>query len=341
MRLKGLLGQERAKAQLEAEIAAGKTAHAYMFVGPRGVGRGTAAQSLFMALNCKGADSGPGLFGKSSSAGDEPCGQCGDCRRALAWQHEDLMVVEPPSDAASAQIKVESVREVIRSLNFAPLGGGFRMVLIREAQQMNQTSANALLKTLEEPPPNNIIVLTVQDPKELLPTIASRCRKVGFSPLGEDIVAEELERRGVETQAARLKAALSGGSLGRALELDQDQMQNRLRSLSDVLSRRADTLADWSFAEDMVGSFRGPQRIDRQALAESLDLLCLLFRDRAVAAAGKPDMIWLPGQIRPMPPGRASEAFSRVRRAQAEILGNASPELALTVLLGDLRNLAA
>ena len=134
---------------------------------------------------------------------------------------------------------------------------------------------------------------------------------------------------------------LGGGSLGRALELDQDRMQTRLRSLSDVLSRRADTLADWSFAEDMVGSFRGPQRIDRQGLAESLDLLCLLFRDRAVAAAGKPEMVWLPGQIRPMPPGRASAAFSRVRRAQAEILGNASPELALTVLLGDLRKLAA
>lgn len=340
MRLSGLLGQERAKAQLEAELEAGKTAHAYMFVGPKGVGRGTAAQSLFIALNCKAAEAGPGLFGDAPPS-DEPCGQCGDCRRALAWQHEDLLVIEPPGDAASAQIKVESVREVIRSLNFAPLGGGTRLVLIREAQQMNQTAANALLKTLEEPPPDNIIMLTVQDPKELLPTIASRCRKVGFSPLSEDIVAEELVRRGAEPEAARLKAALSGGSLGRALELDQEQMQGRLRSFGEVLDRRADTLADWSFAEDMVGSFRGPQRIDRQGLAESLDLLCLLYRDKAVAAAGKADMAWLPGRSRPMNPAQAADAFSRVRRAQAEILGNASPELALTVLLGDLRNLSA
>lgn len=340
MRLDGLLGQERAKTQLEAEIEAGKTAHAYMFVGPKGVGRGTAAQSLFLALNCQGADSGPGLFGDAPQS-DGPCGQCGACRRALAWQHEDLLVVQPPSDAASAQIKVEAVREVIRSLNFAPLGGGYRVVLIREAQQMNQTSANALLKTLEEPPPNNIMVLTIQDPKELLPTIASRCRKVGFSPLSEDVVAQELERRGIDPEAARLKAALSGGSLGRALELDQDKMQGRLASMSEVLSRRSDALADWAFAEDMVGSFRGPQRIDRQGLAESLDLLCLLFRDRAVAAAGKADMAWLPGRIKAMPADQASRAFSRVRRTQAEILGNASPELALTVLLGDLRNLSA
>lgn len=183
-KLGAVLGHARARTILEAESAAKRLAHAYLFVGPVGCGRGTLARALFMAQVCE-------------TGGEEPCGTCGPCRRALAWQHEDLIVLAPPTGQASAQIKAEEVREAIRRLSFAPQGP-LRLVLIRQAEHMNLTSANVLLKTLEEPPSNNILVLTVQDAGEILPTLVSRCRRMNLSPLPETLVTEELERRGVE-----------------------------------------------------------------------------------------------------------------------------------------------
>ncbi|MCA1906673.1 MAG: DNA polymerase III subunit delta' [Desulfarculus sp.] len=327
MRLEGLLGQKRAAAQLTAEAASGRLAHAYLFVGPQGCGRGTAALALFRALNCERRD-------------DPPCGVCASCRRALAGQHEDLLILAPPHDQASAQIKVEEVREMVRSLSFAPFGGGWRLVLIRQAGQLNPSSANALLKTLEEPPPRNLLVLTVQDPAEVLPTLVSRCRRVNFKPLDEGLIASELERRGLAPEAARLKAALSGGSLGRALELDQELLAANLRTWRERLAQPGDPLADWSLAEELVAPFRGGERLDRQGLVELLDLLALYLRDCAVAAAGRPSAAFLPPELLAgagLDLERASRGFDLVRQAQSQILGNAAPELAITVLLGRLR----
>ena len=310
-----------------AEAASGRLAHAYLFVGPVGCGRGTAALALFRALNC-------------AQPADPPCGVCASCRRAIAGQHEDLLVLAPPNDQASAQIKVEEVREMVRALSFAPYGGGYRLVLIRQAGQLNPSSANALLKTLEEPPPRNLLVLTVQDPAEVLPTLVSRCRRVNFKPLDEGLIAAELERRGLAPGAARLKAALSGGSLGRALELDQDRLAATLRLWLERLARPADALADWSLAEELVAPFRGGERLDRQGLVELLDLLALYLRDCAVAAAGRAGAVFLPPELLSragIDLAQASRGFDLVRQAQTQILGNAAPELALTVLLGQLR----
>lgn len=329
MRIRGVLGQERALAQLEAEAAGGRLAHAYLFVGPQGCGRGSAALALFQALNCQQ----PGDGG--------PCGQCASCRRALAGQHEDLMVLAPPQDQASAQIKVEEVREMIRAISFPPFGGGTRLVLIRQAQQMNPTSANVLLKTLEEPPPGNLLVLTVQDPGEILPTLVSRCRRVNFQPLPEGLIAAELERRGLSASQAGLRAGLSGGSLGRALGLDEERLADQLKHVLEHLARPGGALEDWGLAEELVAPFRGGERLDRQGLAEVLDLLALYYRDQAVMAAGRPQAAFLAGAG--LAPGgaldleRASRGFELVRQCQSQLLANAAPELAVAVLLGGLR----
>lgn len=328
MRLSGVLGQDRAKAKLEAELQAGRLAHAYLFVGPEGCGRGTLALSLFQALNCEHKD------------GEEPCGECGSCRRALAGQHEDLLVLAPPQGQASAQIKVEEVREAIRTLSFAPYGGGTRLVLIREAEHLNPTSANVLLKTLEEPPQDNLIVLTVKDAKGILPTLVSRCRRVNLMPLEPGLIAGELERRGLEPGAAALKAAMSGGSLGRALQMDEARLAADLEKLIAWLRAKEGTAADWAFSEEMVKEFRGAT-IDREGLAKALDLLAVYFRDQAVSASGRPQDTLLPQTGQDLGLESAAQGFAEVRQTQAQILGNASPELALTVLLSKLRGLAA
>ena len=328
MRLTGVLGQKRALDQLSAELQAGRLAHAYLFVGPTGCGRGTTARALFMAANCQ------------EQEGEVPCGRCGSCHRLLAGTHEDFVVLAPPEEALSSQIKVEAVREVIRTLGYAPFGGGIRMVLFRGAEHLNPYSANALLKVLEEPPPGNILVLTVQDTRAILPTLVSRCRRVNFSPLDGQLIAQELERRGVAPAAAQLKAALSGGSLGRALELDEKELDQELGQLVGRLQSREGPAGDWRFAEELMRRFRGPKRIDRQGLARALDLLALYFRDAAVAAAGRPQAALLPPESAP-PSGwdldSALEGFTQVRAAQERILMNASPELVLSVLFDRLR----
>jgi len=324
VRLEGVLAQERARLQLEGELAAGRLAHAYLFVGPQGVGRTTCARALFAAANCQ-------------NPGETACGACGPCRRLAAGSHEDFLVVEPPSDSPSAQIKVEQVRQVIRTLSFAPFGGGWRMVVIREAGRLNPASSGALLKTLEEPPPNNILVLTVQDPREVLPTLVSRCRRVNFSPLDPELIMEELVRRGMDPGDARLKAAMSGGSLGRALELDPARLRRELGRLQEHLARPGGALEDWELAEALVADHRGAT-IDRQGLAQTLELWAQYFRDQAACAAGRPTAALLessPPTPQHLP--RLVEAFNQVRRAQNLILANAAPELCLTVLLSELR----
>ncbi len=325
MRIKGVIGQSRAVAQLEAEASANRLAHAYMFVGPAGVGRGTCALALFAALNCERP-----LHGAA-------CGQCGSCRRAAAAEHEDLIILEPPSQAASSQIKVEAVREAIRATGFAPYGGGKRLILIRRAENLNPASGNALLKTLEEPPPNNILVLTVGDAKELLPTLVSRCRKVAFKPLGSELIAEELVRRGADPETARLKAGLSSGSLGRALALDADLLRQGLSAWLEQLAGGGQALEDWAFAEELVGAHRRAGGLDRQGISQGLDLLALFYRDQAVRAAGKGELALLPGGAAGPGLAGACAGFSRVRRAQGEILANAAPELALVVMMQKLR----
>lgn len=329
MRLSGVIGQRRAVDQLQAEADSGRLAHAYVFVGPAGVGRATTARALFRALNCQRPAEGAA------------CGECGSCRRTAAGAHEDLIVLEPPSDAASSQIKVEAVREAIRATGFAPFAGGVRMILIRRAENLNPASGNALLKTLEEPPPGNILVLTVGDPQELLPTLVSRCRKVAFRPLPPELIAAELERRGADPAAARLKAGLAAGSLGRALALDQAELRASLEAWLGHLAAGGQALEDWGFAEDLVAAHRRPAGLDRQGISQGLDLLAVYFRDAAVRAAGREELALLPEPGGGPGLAQACAGFAGVRRAQGEILANAAPELALVVMMAGLRREAA
>ncbi len=315
-------------AQLEADLDADRLAHAYLFVGPKGVGKTTTARALFAALNCTDPRDGAA------------CGRCPACHRAAAGRHEDFLLVEPEGEAATAQIKVEQVREVIRALSFPPLGKGVRVVVFRGAGQLNPAGSGALLKTLEEPPARNCLVLTVQDPKELLPTLVSRCRRVNFRPLAEELIAGELVRRGGTPEAAGLKAALAGGSLGAALALDEGLLAGELEQLLKYLAAPRDSLADWAFAEDWLARFRGGERIERPGIVQALDLWGLYLRDQATRAAGRPRAGLLDARA-PAGLGLAAAVggFDLVRQAQGQILANASPELTLAVLLGRLRAL--
>ncbi len=326
IRFPGLLGQERICHHLAMEVKSQRLAHAYLLVGPKGSGRGHLALNLFMALNCEGRAQQPA-----------PCLRCPSCLRAGKGQHENLIILAPPHGQASAQIKVEDLRESLRALAFPPLHGGTRLILIREAEQLNQASANALLKTLEEPPPHNLIILSVQETAGLLPTLISRCRRFNLQPLEADIMLTALKERGCNQPAARV--ALSGGALGQALELDPSQLQEALEYLLRQLGS-IDTLSGWwELAEYLVGQFRGKERLDRQGLVGLLGLLGQHYRDQAVQHAHRPELALLPAMdTSHISMSQALNNFNQVRVCQNKLLANAQPELALTVLFDYLKN---
>ena len=193
-----ILGQDWVVSHLKTAMLAGRLSHAYLFLGPGGVGKATTARALAAALNC----AQPGADG-------DACGTCPSCRRMQAGTHPDFLVITPEEE--KTQIKIEVIRELRRLTEYPPLGGGWRVVLIKPAEALsaqNDAAANALLKTLEEPPPQHLLVLTARGEADLLPTIVSRCHKLAFAPLPSALIIQELEK-------PALSAPLPGSPGGR------------------------------------------------------------------------------------------------------------------------------
>ncbi len=205
-RFADLLGQERAVAQLIESYVRGRIPQAYIFSGPDGVGKRSAAIVLAKLLNCRNPQDSP----------PEPCLNCPNCRKFNSDNFVDLWVVQPEGQ----QLKIEQIRELQRIVRFPPTEGGWRIAILQDAERLNPEAANAFLKLLEEPPPKNLFILIVQQPELLLSTIRSRCQRVHFSPIERELIAKFLrEEEGLSEEEARFAAALADGSLGRALEI--------------------------------------------------------------------------------------------------------------------------
>lgn len=232
-----LLGHARVVRSLEQAVRLGRLPHALLFLGPAGVGRETCARLLATGLLCDD-EAPPVPFG---------CGECRSCRRVLAGSHPDVHLVLPEAEAVarglaeaegkrqpSREIKVGQVRELNRIMRLKPYEGRSRVAIVVDAHNMNANAANALLKTLEEPGENALLVLTAPHERAVLPTIASRCMRLAFAPLPGSVLEELLRRRGVEDAGER--ARLADGSMGQALALEGgDQSVERAEALLDPL----------------------------------------------------------------------------------------------------------
>jgi DNA polymerase-3 subunit delta' len=224
-----IIGQERAIRFLKQVIARARMPHAYLFVGIPGVGKTTTAVALAQTINCEHPDQG------------EACGRCRCCRQVESGNFADLEFIEPTGQ----NIKIEQIRQLDRTFGFKPLSGRYRVTIIRQAETMTLEAANAFLKTLEEPPPGNRLILNVTEPLDLLPTIVSRCQKVAFRPLPALLIQGWLvNKKGLEQEKAAILAKLSEGSLGKALDMvDRDFLQKRagyLEGLNTLLQRPPD-----------------------------------------------------------------------------------------------------
>jgi len=331
-----ILGQARAVESLRAALGRGSLHHAYLFAGPRGVGKGTAARILAQAANCE------------AGLPDDACGRCGPCRKIAKGIHPDVWVVEeervmakggrfePKSGRTpSRDIVVDQIRELVdRRLSLRRYEGRRRFVLLDPADAMNVQAENALLKTLEEPPPDTTLVLVSGSADALLPTVRSRCLRLSFAPLPAALVEERLAAAGRTPAEARLAASLAGGSLGRALELDAPSLEERRGAVEEAAGLSPGDAGAWiSFARERAS--------DREAARETCELLLVWLRDvlaRAMAGEGAPLALSDLGSVTAAAASRIGPAEALRRRdsvaeALVALRHNAAPALALERML--------
>ncbi len=214
-----VVGQEHVKEPLLRAIREGRLAHAYLFSGPRGVGKTTTARLLAMAVGCE--------------AGERPCGACAHCQAVQRGTHPDVVEI----DAASNN-SVEDVRELRERILLAPLSAPRKVFILDEAHMLSKSAFNALLKTLEEPPPHVLFVFATTEPERMPPTILSRTQHYRFRRLTEEEIAGKLRRiledlgRSAEEEALLLVARLADGAMR-----DAESLLDRLLLLPDPLTR--------------------------------------------------------------------------------------------------------
>ena len=193
----GVIGQEQAVDRLRRAVE--RPSHAYVLAGPRGSGVLEAARCFAAALVCP----------------DGGCGTCNSCRRARSARHPDVIEFEP----AGTFVVVDQVEEMMKEAFTSPFEAERKVIVVTEADRMNEPAANKLLKTLEEPPARTHFLLLSESPDELLPTVRSRCQRIDFAALSDADVAAALVAAGVPAEAADTAARLASGRLDRARAL--------------------------------------------------------------------------------------------------------------------------
>ena len=268
LRFAFLLGHEKPKALLREAVAKNKLAHSYLFRGPDGVGKKKAARTLAAFLNCK------------TPLEHDACGRCSSCRKYSSGNHPDLIMVEPDG----AAIKIGQVRELKHQLTFPPLEARIRVIVLEDIHTMRREAANSLLKTLEEPAQDNLLILTADLKGEILPTILSRCQIIPFGPLDHgDMVQVLMQEDEMDESTALSLAALSEGSLGRAKFLWQE---NLLALRQEVIEELLLAQLNQAEAVGVVFLLSEKTAALKENISEFLALLRLWYRDILLVTAG-------------------------------------------------------
>jgi len=307
-------GHDRIVEVLRRSLRSGKTAHSYLFEGVPGCGRKKTAMALVQALFC-------------SVLPDDACGSCPSCRKIDSGNHPDIHVIAPLPD--KRDISIDQLREMQHIVSLRPYEAPRKVCIIEPAERMSVSAANSLLKTLEEPPGNALIILLTENAGMLLSTVRSRCQLIRFAPLSPEHVLALLERSGMAPDTAALLAPMAGGSLQRALELDNETLTAR----REVVLSRVDQLdirriaSVFDAAEELSGN--------RDATLELLDMLLSFFRDAVHLGAGSGEIV--NRSLRPALEAIATrrsfprnlELLERIYETRRDVQRNANPKLAL------------
>lgn len=265
------VGHEQVISFLEKSAKNERPAHAYLFTGIEGIGKKRVALHLARLLNCPDAES-------------DKDGTCHVCRRIMSGNHPDVLVESPERNI----IRIERIRSLRNFFRYAPVEGRFRVAVLDDAHAMNRSSQNALLKTLEEPPPGRILILVTANPFLLLPTVRSRCRRVRFGPLPVDALAKLLSHdKGVPEEKAQTLAAMSCGSVARALDLNASGfLELRDKVVSFLEHPGSDGVAGLlEFSADLVS--------DEKRMADAIEVAVTWIRDVLISkiASDTPSLI--------------------------------------------------
>ena len=269
------MGHDRPVTILIKALRSNTLAHAYLFSGGEGIGKKMTALALAAAVNC--LDAGP----------DGGCGQCPSCRKIASLVHPDVHVLAADGD----EIKIDQVRQAQADLALKPFEGAKKILIVDGAENMNQASANAFLKTLEEPQGEALIVLISSLPQSLLPTIRSRCQEIRFLPLPRSVLAQAIMRhRGLSEEDAWFLAALAQGSLGRGLAMDAEQEKTVREELIGLWS----SLGQMDAGEVLTQAEAFSK--DRERLERLLDIGVEWLRDAMVFRETGDDRLLVHGQ---------------------------------------------
>ena len=339
MPFRDLAGNRTVLGLLARAIDAGTLPPSLIFGGPEGVGKRQAALALAQALNCL-TPARPAPWPDAPSAPPlaiDACGTCAICSRIARQIHPDVLVISPEE---TGNIKIDVVREVLRKVGFKPFEARRRVVIFDAAEGLLTDSQDALLKTLEEPPPGSVLVLVTAQPGQLLPTVRSRCPTVRFAPLATSAVIDWLmTHEGLAEPQARAIASVARGSLAAAREAASEaEGQEGYRAAAvrvlQQVSDAGDARGRLEATRDIVGKGKGSGASERDSLANHLHALAVLLRDLAVlatradvSAVVNVDLVpALQSVARFFDRERILRAFTAVDRALGALERNASPK---------------
>ncbi len=218
MAFDSVLGHDRIKALFARALGEGRMRSALLFTGPEGVGKKHLALLIARALVCQ-------------RGGGEPCDACPACGRAARGLHPDLLLLAPEGNS----LKIDQVRDVVREIQGRPFEARSRAFVVDDAHLMTEQASNALLKSLEEPPPTSHVILVTASPQALLTTIRSRCQTVRFAALPNGTVEAFLRARDKMSDDVHLRAQLSGGSLKTALDFEAGAYRGHRDAVLELL----------------------------------------------------------------------------------------------------------
>jgi DNA polymerase-3 subunit delta' len=320
-----LIGHAWAVDALRRHVAAGAVRQAYLITGPEGIGKATLAGAFARALVCTDED-----------PQDRPCGRCSACQRSGSRNHPDVHWL-----MADGGLKIDQVRELQRELALSPYEAQRRVAVLPDFETASKEAANALLKTLEEPAPHAVLIITAASEEALLPTLVSRCEVLALRPLAVAELAAALEAQGSDQESAVRLAALSLGRPGWALAMmkDPERLERRTALADDGLRLLRLSWTDrFEYVQD-INRHKEPAD-NRQATAEVLDIWLGLWRDvlHGVYEVDRP-------RCSPVPEYEIEKLAARLERGRVEAVlrsietglqrlgGNANPVLTLEAVM--------
>jgi DNA polymerase-3 subunit delta' len=318
-------GHDWAVEHLQKSMTHRRIRHAYLIVGPEGVGKETLARAFAMTLNCKHVD--PAL---------RPCGECSSCRRILSGNHPDVLYTQ--ADANTGALKIEEIRAMTGRIALKPFEGPYRVAIFRDFDHAQARAQDALLKTLEEPPSHAVLILLAPSIEMILPTITSRSQVIHLRPVSAQTINDVLiAKYGAGEQMASVLAHISGGRIGWALNALQnpevlEQREQQLTILEEILQ------------SNRAGRFNHAETLskDKQALFPLLELwltywrdLLLTCEDSELAVSNYDHAPALEQLARYVTPEAALAALTATQTALQTLHTNASARLLLEVLFLD------